>query len=102
MSVANDVTLGVDLLGGRIVVRFSIYEVPGLKVVDRHLNVESGVGLDILTVHRRHKLGRGHIRGRGDDTHWSGVTRAGLDLLAIRERLICGEAEIDKVVGRGE
>jgi hypothetical protein len=100
--VANDVTLGVDLLGSRIVVRISIYEVPGFKVVNRHLNVESGVGLDILTVHRVYKLGRRHIRGRGDDTHRSGVTRTRLDLLAIRERLISGEAEIDKVVGRGE
>jgi hypothetical protein len=102
VSVANDVTLRVDLLGSGIVVLFSIYEVPGFKVVDRHLNVESGVGLEILTVCGGHKLSRRHICGRGNDTHRSGVTRTTLDLLAIRKRLICGEAEIDKVVGRGE
>lgn len=71
-------------------------------MVDRHLNVESGVGRDILTVDGRHKLGRGHVRGGGDDTHRSGITRTTLDLLAIREGLVNGEAEIDKVVGRGE
>ena len=80
----------------------SIYEVPRLKVVDRHLNGEGGVGLDILTIDGRHKLGRRHVRGGGYFTHRSGVTRTPLDLLAIGERLISGEAEIDKVVGRGE
>lgn len=102
MSVADDVTLRVDLLGSRIVVCLSIYKVPGLKVVDRHLNVEGGIRLEVLTVHGRHKLGRGHVRGRCDDTHRRGVARTPLDLLTIREGLINGEAEIDKVVGRGK
>lgn len=103
MSVADDVTRRVDLLGSRIVVRLSIYKVPGVEMVDRHLNVESGVGLEILTVHRAHKLGRRHVRGRGNDTHRSGVTRTSLDLLAICQRQIPnGETEVDKVVGRGE
>lgn len=57
MSVADDVTLGVDLLGSSVIVGLGVDEVAGLKVVDRHLDGERGVGGDVLTVHRGHKFG---------------------------------------------
>ncbi len=57
MRVTDDVTRLIDLLGSSIVVGLSIYEIAGLKVVDRHFDVESGVGLEILTVHGRLELG---------------------------------------------
>ena len=36
MSVANDVTRGVDLLGSSVIVGLGVDEVAGFKMVDRH------------------------------------------------------------------
>lgn len=103
MGVADDGALGVNLLGSGVVVGLSVDEIAGVEVVDRHRDGESGVGLDVLTVHGRHKLGRWHVRSRSDDTHWCGVAGTSLDLLTIRDRQIGnGQAEIDEIVGRGE
>jgi len=51
MGVADDGTLGVNLLGTSVVVGLSVDKIAGLEVVDRHGDGESGVGLDVLTVH---------------------------------------------------
>jgi hypothetical protein len=104
VRVTNDVASPVDLLGCRIVVGISVDEVAGFEVVDRQLDVESGVGGNVLTIHRRHKFSRRHVRSRGNDTHRSWIARTSLDLLAIRDGHI-GKSqgtEIDEVVARRE
>jgi len=102
MSVTDDVALGVDLLGRCIVIRLSINEIASLKVIDGHLDGEGSVGSEVLTIHRRLEFGTRHICRRSDDTHWSRVARARLDLLAICDGFVNGEAKVDKVIGRSE
>lgn len=103
MSVSNDVALSVDLLGRRIVVCCSINEIAGLKIVDRHFDVESRVGCNVLAIYRRREFRRRHIRRRSDDTHWRRVARARLGLQAICDGLISdGKAKIDEVVSGSE
>jgi hypothetical protein len=36
MRMANDVPIGVDLLGSGVVIGLGVDEVPGFKIVDRH------------------------------------------------------------------
>lgn len=58
MTVANDVTSLVDLLGSRIVVGISVDEIAGLKVINRNRHIESGVGSgNVLTVNGIYELG---------------------------------------------
>lgn len=101
--MADDVTLAVDLLRCGIVVGLSVDEITGFKVVDSHLDGESGVGGEVLTVHGYNKLRRRHVRRRGDDTQRCRVARACLNLLSVRDRQVGnGKAEIDEVVVRRE
>lgn len=68
VRVADDVALGVHLLGSRVVVRGGVHEVAGLKVVQRHRDGEVGVGGNRVEVLRALELGGGNVRCRGDDT----------------------------------
>lgn len=99
----NDVASLVDLLRCRIVVGVRIYEIAGFEMVNRQLNIERGVGAEVLTVHRHHKFGGRHVRCGGNDTHRSWIARTRLDLLAIRDGDIGSQgAEVDEVVARSE
>ena len=102
VGVADDVPLVVDLLRRRIVVLLRVDKAARLQVRERHLDRELLVGLDGAQVGRVNELGRGHVRAARDDAHRGRVARAALDLLSVRERLVDREAEVDKVVVRGQ
>ncbi len=58
---------------GRKVVRLCVHEVTSLEMVEGHGDGEGLVGCDGLAVRGKVKLGGGHVRLRGDDTHGGGV-----------------------------
>lgn len=51
---------------------------------------------------RENKLGAGEVRLGDDAAHGDDVARAGADLLAIGQGDVLGQAEVDKVVLRGQ
>ena len=102
MRVADDVALTVDLLRRRIIVLVRVDKVARLQVLERHRDRERGVGLDGAQVGRGDEFGGGHVRAARDHAHRSRVARTALDLLSVRERQVDGEAEVDKVVVRGQ
>lgn len=102
MGVADDVALGVHLLRRRIIVCVRVDKVARLEVLDRHLDRELRVRFDGVQVGRRDEFGGGHVRAARDHAHRSRVARTAFDLLSVRDRLVDGEAEVDKVVVRGQ
>ena len=78
VCVTDDLTLRVDLLRGRVVVCLRVHERARLDVLDRHLDREGRVRLDRgIRVLGEDELGRRHVGGRSNDTHWrlAGVIR---------------------------
>ena len=102
VGVADDVALAVDLLRRGIVVLHRVHEVARLEVVERHLDRERRVGFHGVEVGRLYEFGRGHVRAARDHAHRGWVARTGLDLLAVRDRLLDGSAKVDEVVGGGQ
>jgi hypothetical protein len=103
VGVANNDTLTIDLLRSGKVVLLSIDKVASLEVVHSHDNIESSVGLDGTKVGRIDELGAGHAVYVGNNTNGGGVARSSDDLLAVGEGEVGNsQAEVDKVVGRGE
>lgn len=102
VGVTDDIALGIHLLWRGVVVRLGIHEVPRFQVVERHFDRERRVGLHGAEVRGKYKFGRGHVCGGRNHAHRDHVTRAGLDLLAIGERLIDRKTEIDKVIAGGQ
>ena len=100
--MSDDVSLSIHLLRCAVVVALSVDEVTRLNVVDRHLDRERLICGDRIVVLGEDELRGRHVRRCSNDTHWSRVARAGLDLLAVRDGLVDGQAEVDEVVRRGE
>jgi len=102
MGVADDVALAVHLLRRRIIVCLRVDKVARLEALDGHLDRELRVRFDGVQVGRGDEFGGGHVGAARDHAHRSRVARTVFDLLAVRERLVDGEAEVDKVVVRGQ
>ena len=96
--MSDDVSLSIHLLRCAVVVALSVDEVTRLNVVDRHLDRERLICGDRIVVLGEDELRGRHVRRCSNDTHWSRVARAGLDLLAVRDGLVDGQAEVDEVV----
>ncbi len=102
VRVADDITRAIHLLRSSEIVGVRVHEVTRLEVLDLHRNGERSVGLNDLAVHWVRELGGWHLRLSGDNTHGCGVARARGDLLAVGDRELGGQAEVDEVVGRGQ
>lgn len=90
----------INLLGSRKVVGIWINKEPSLDSSNRQRHLESGVRWKNSQVVRTDELSTGHIRGRRDGTHGSGVAGTTLNLLAVRYREIGQRGTVvDKVVG---
>jgi len=101
VSMSDDLTLAVKLLGSSEVVLLSVGENTGLHLLDVHLNGERSVGLDgVVVVGREDELGGGHVVEGGDITDGAGVARTFLDLLSVGDGL--SNTEVNEVVGRGQ
>jgi hypothetical protein len=100
VRVADDLTLAVELLRCGEVVCLCIHEITGLHTLDRHFDGERLVNWHRPEVVWEDKLGRGHVSGCRDLSHGCRVTGSCFDLLAIGDGLLCGETEVDEVVGR--
>ena len=99
VSVSDDVALGVDCLGRRVVVALGVDEVTGLKVVERHRDSEVLVGSDSVTVLGEDELAGRHVRGRCNDTHRGRVAGTSLDLLTVGDRQVGHrQTEVNEVV----
>jgi len=83
VRVADDPTLAVQLLRGRVVIGLGVDKVAGLEFLDFQFNRERLVLVDNLVVLREHKLARRHVAGGRDETHGGWVARAALDLLPV-------------------
>ncbi len=103
VRVADDLALGVELLGRGEVVLVRIHEVTSLHVGDGHGNCERSVRGDGVTVCGNDEFCGGHVAHGRDGAHWRRVARASRDLLAVRDGLVGhGKAEVDEVVRRGQ
>jgi hypothetical protein len=74
MGVTDNLALRIKVLRGGIIVAVGINEVPGLYILNPHLDRESGVSFHGSEVLGESELGRGHIGGRGNGPHRSRVT----------------------------
>ena len=98
VRVSVDHAVGSEVLRGSEVVQVRVHEEACVQVVDRHLHGEVRVCLDRVEVLREDEL-RGRHRSRSSNqAHRGAVTRAGLDLRAIREGEVRRRAEVDEVV----
>lgn len=102
VGVSNNLALRVQLLGRREVVALRVHEVPSLHVDDVHRDIKRSILADGVHIFWVGEFAGWHVGGRRDRAHGGGVARAARDLLAIRERLVGGGAEIDVVVLRRE
>jgi hypothetical protein len=100
MIVTDIYALSVDLRGRREVGRLGVGEIAILHALNAQYYVESLICSNVFTVRRGLDCSRWHIGYSNDITHADGVTRTGLDLLAIRDSL--SSAKIDEVVDGGE
>lgn len=98
MRMPNDLSLGVQLLGGGEVVGCSVNEIAGLHVLNSHRDIERRVSLDGAKVLWVCELGARHVIGTGDGADRDRITGTGRDLLSIGDRSIDGKAEVDEVV----
>lgn len=74
VRVANDLALGVDLLGSSEIVLGRVHESTRLEVGNSHSDREGRVLSERVTVLGDSELGRGHVISTGDDTHRGRVT----------------------------
>ena len=104
VTVANDDSLVVDLLGGGVIVCGGGDKVSGLHVENLHLDGERLVFHNALvSILGEHKLAAGCLVEADDATHGSLIARAGCNLLAIGEGNAIGkrtEAEVDATQGK--
>lgn len=66
MGVANDVTVAIQVLGGRVIGSVGIRERARSEVIELDLDLEVLVGLDVIIVLRVDDNGRNHV-GLGRD-----------------------------------
>lgn len=101
VSVADDLALGVEVLGSRIVGRLRIGEGAGLEAGGLDLDVEVGIGGNILGRRWVHDDGGYHLGGCWDLTHHDTVTGTAFGLETVGERLTVTEVdEVCFVTGR--
>lgn len=96
--MTTDLALGIQLLRSSEVVCLSIDEETCLHVLDVHDDLERSVRLDGAEVRGIGELGGRHVVDRGNGADGGGVAGAGLDLLAIGDRKVGGQAVVDEVV----
>lgn len=97
VSVADDVTLAVKVLGRSVVGALGIGEGAGGKVVDLNLDVEVLIGFDVVVVGGVDEDGGDHAVLGGDLAHGDTVAAASGLLLAVCQLLAL--AEVDEVLG---
>jgi hypothetical protein len=103
VGVANDKSLGRQLLGGSKVVRLGINEITRLKFAHGQCDIKRRVLVKNAVVLGENKLGRRHVGRGGDEADRRGIARPGLDLLPVRDgNSLGGQAEVDEVVRRSE
>lgn len=95
MSVADNVTASVNVLRSRVVCAGGVGESTRGKVEHLHLNVESCVGGNVVTVLGVHEDGRNHVVDGRNVTHGDTIARARLDLCTVGESLAL--TEVDEV-----
>jgi len=98
--VPDDLPAVVQLLRCSIICRGSIGKGTGLHPFRIQDNGECGVGINVTTIGRELKLAGGHVVDAGDITHRCRITRASLNLLAVREGF--AHTHVDEVVGADE
>jgi len=77
------------------------YAATHLHVLNFHLDGEGFIRRDSAEVLGENKLGAGDVRLGNDAAHRNDVARARTELLAISQRNVLGQAEVDEVVLRG-
>lgn len=95
VTVANDVSVVVEVLRRGIVVRGRVDEETGLEVYRLHRDVEGGVGGDLVARLRIRNHRRDHVLACRDPAHGDAVARPRRDLYAVGELL--ARTEIDEV-----
>lgn len=102
VRVTKNLTSTIKLLRSSEIVGLGIDEVTSDEVPDVHPDGERLVRRDSATVSRERKLPRRHVIDRRNGADRSRVAGTTLDLLAIGDGEVNGQAEIDEVVRRGE
>ena len=95
VSVANDVALAIEVLGGGVVGALSVSERARGEVVDLDLDVKVLVGLDVSVVRRVAEDGRDHAVLGGNAAHGDTVAATPCLLLTVGDVLAL--AEVDEV-----
>lgn len=102
MRVTKNLTTTIKLLWSGEIVGLGVDEVTSHEVSDVHPDRELLVGRNSATVGRERKLRRRHVIDGRNGTDGRRVAGTALDLLAIGDGKVNGQAEVDEIVRRSE